>query len=482
MATGNFKGKKAKVKTSLQIMSQHLQSQIKDARVSAVKLAAEYPSSENEDEITRAVCQNAENLGWADKNSGAFGKIINENSRVVIKPNFVLHKNQGGGGLLPLVTHPSVIKAVVGEVLKANPAQVTVGDAPIQSCDFDELLRVTGLDEWSAKLQKNDSRFKGISDYRRTVNLVRNGVRIKEEERQAAENFVLYNLGEDSLLEPLTDDKNSFRVTRYDPRLMAKTHSPGNHQYLVAREIIEADIVINLPKLKTHKKAGITSALKNLVGINGNKEFLPHHRIGGADAGGDCYPQSDYVKRALETVLDWENINRSPLKGKILANLEIQLGRAMRLKGDRIGVEGAWSGNETVPRMCLDLNRILLYGKPDATLGDQIQRQVLHVVDAVVAGQGDGPLSSEELPLGLILAGENAAAMDWVGAYLLGYDAPKIPLLREAFSDFRWRIADFEPSEIKLLGDWENDSADDLPELARKQKVEVPAGWEDARA
>jgi uncharacterized protein (DUF362 family) len=60
---------------------------------------------------------------------------------------------------------------------------------------------------------------------------------------------------------------------------MAKTHHPGVHQYLVAKEVIEADIIINLPKLKTHRKAGVTCALKNLIGINGNKEYLPHHRV-----------------------------------------------------------------------------------------------------------------------------------------------------------------------------------------------------------
>ncbi|MCV6004648.1 DUF362 domain-containing protein, partial [Escherichia coli] len=85
--------------------------------------------------------------------------------------------------------------------------------------------------------------------------------------------FVLFDLGRESLLEPITDQGQNFRVTCYDPRLLAARHAPGRHQYLVSRDIIEADVVINLPKLKTHKKAGLTCALKNLIGINGNKEF-----------------------------------------------------------------------------------------------------------------------------------------------------------------------------------------------------------------
>ncbi len=465
-------------------MKENLQHIIKDARVSAVKLQpAVYPTADGENEIVQAIRQNAENLGWADEERGCFGRVIAEGARVLIKPNLVLHANQGTGGMLPLVTHPSLIKAVVAEVLKANPAEVLVGDAPIQSCDFAKLLHVTELDKWSAELQKADACFAGIQDFRRTTCAVAGGVRVANENIQPIENFVLYNLGKYSLLEPITDGKNSFRVTKYDPRLMAKTHSPGNHQYLVARRVIEADVVINLPKLKTHKKAGITGALKNLVGINGNKEYLPHHRIGGAGIGGDCYPGSDAVKRALESVLDRQNMTTSMAKGKMLAGIGTQLERVMRLKGDEIGVEGAWSGNDTVSRMCLDLNRILLYGKTDATLGETVQRRVLQIVDAVIGGQGDGPLASDELPLGLILAGANAAAIDWVGAHLLGYNARQISLTNYSFMDFRWRIADFVPSEIKLLGDWtDNLTAENLLVLAKEQAVIHPIGWRNAKA
>ena len=47
----------------------------------------------------------------------------------------------------------------------------------------------------------------------------------------------------------------------YNPELLGENHSAGRHRYLIAREIIEADLVINLPKLKTHKKSGVTGAL-----------------------------------------------------------------------------------------------------------------------------------------------------------------------------------------------------------------------------
>jgi uncharacterized protein (DUF362 family) len=75
-------------------------------------------------------------------------------------------------------------------------------------------------------------------------------------------------------------------VTVYDPRKMWRTTGRAGIGFLIARDILEADLVVNVPKLKAHKKAGITCCLKNLIGINGNKEYLPHHRKGAAEAGG----------------------------------------------------------------------------------------------------------------------------------------------------------------------------------------------------
>ncbi|MGH9902982.1 MAG: hypothetical protein ACRD68_14345, partial [Pyrinomonadaceae bacterium] len=139
------------------------------------------------------------------------------------------------------------------------------------------------------------------------------------------------------------------------------------------------------------------------------------------------------------------------------------------------------SGNDTIWRTCLDLNRILIYGRADGTLSDVPQRRVLHLADAVVAGQGDGPLAPRPLPMGLIFAGENAAAVDWVGAHLLGYDPQKISISRESFGSFRWPLTAFTPSDVRLNGDLGTGVADEL--LASRggsTSVIYPAGWRDA--
>ena len=431
--------------------------------------------------ISQAIDQMATDLGWAREGKGAFGGLIDSGARVLIKPNFVLDHNQSDGGMEPMVTHQSVVKAVVAAALESDAAEVLVGDAPIQTCDFSVLLKKTELDSWAETLTKANSRFRGVKDFRRTISKYINGVRVADEDALPEDEFVLFDLGSESLLEPITDEKDDFRVTCYDPRLLAKTHGRGTHRYLVAKDVIAADVVINLPKLKTHKKAGITCALKNLIGINGNKEYLPHHRLGGANLGGDCYPGDSRVKRMLEYAADQQNLSDSGAMARVWSGVRTQLDRVLHLMGDSLGIEGSWSGNDTIWRTGLDLNRVLLYGQLDGSIASTPQRRVIHLSDAIVAGQGDGPLSPQPLPLGLLFAGNNAAAMDWFGARLLGYDPQLVPIVREAFGRFRWPISTARPEEITLMGDWGTGKIDRVMERELPSVIH-PLGWRDAAA
>lgn len=423
------------------------------------------------DEVARSIDRLWSYLGW--------GNLIPPGARVLIKPNFVLDHNQGNGGMDPMITHQSVVKAVAHVALQTEASEVVVGDAPIQTADFSALLAVTGLGEWAEALKQADPRFKGVKDFRRTTAQYVNGVRVAEENVLPEDDFVLFDLGADSLLEPITDEKDDFRVTCYDPRLMAKTHGKGRHRYLVARDVLEADVVINLPKLKTHKKAGITCALKNLIGINGNKEYLPHHRIGGTELGGDCYPGNSRVKRMLEYAADQQNLTDSGTVGRVWGGVATQLNRVLHLMGDNLGIEGSWIGNDTIWRTGLDLNRVLLYGETDGSMATSVRRRVVHLADAVIAGQGNGPLSPDPLPLGLLFAGNNAACVDWFGARLLGYDPSLLPIVREAFSEFRWPIATSRPDDVTLSGDWGEGRIDRVM-VKEMPPVVHPLGWREA--
>jgi len=449
-----------------------------DSRIAMTRVISRY--EEGDALLDDAVGRLGAMLGWATDGGGAFGRLVQRGDRVLVKPNWVLHRNVGSGGFEPLVTHGRVLRSIIRALQVTGAGRITIGDAPVQGCDFEALIHASDLGEWLKHAQRQDERVHGPVDFRRTVSSTAGGVRQSKENVRSLDQYVLFDLGADSYLEPVTSPGGKFRVTMYPPALMSRTHAPGRHQYLVAREVMEANVIINAPKLKTHKKAGVTCALKNLVGINGNKEYLPHHRIGSPASGGDCYPEESSVKRMLEQVLDVQNTVRATAAQTVLRTVaRVLQGVAHRL-GDEVGVEGAWSGNDTVWRMCLDLNRIVLYGRADGTIASAPQRQVVSMVDAIVAGQGDGPLAPDPLEMGVLLAGASSAAIDWVGSLLLGYDPMLIPITRGAFVPNVWPLVRFDADAIDLIDDGERTPLSAMTSPVSPREITYPAGWRAA--
>jgi hypothetical protein len=303
-----------------------------------------------------------------------------------------------------------------------------------------------------------------IADFRRTIRKGNSLSPARREDARDLGNFVLFDLKEDSLLEALSEDANKFRVTMYNPDLLQRTHGAGRHQYLIAKEVIDADVVMNLPKLKSHKKACVTGALKNLVGINGNKEYLPHHRKGGSESGGDCYAGRPGWKRAAEDWLDAAN-RHSP--GTTQSAFAWMAGTAERIAaklGADENLEGSWYGNDTIWRTCLDLQRILRYGRLDGSLDTTPQRTVISITDAMIGGEGEGPLANTPVPSGFLTGALSTAAAEWLHARLMGFDPRKIPLIREAFGRFKYPLTDFAPESIRVwIAETEKAAHDVIP-------------------
>jgi uncharacterized protein (DUF362 family) len=364
-----------------------------------------------------------------------------------------------------------VILAVLTEVLIARPGRVTIGDAPIQSCNFFALVE-DGFRSRIQSLAHKTGVEVEVVDFRRT--LMSRGLlssSVKEGVRDAG-HFVLFDLGSDSLLEPLCMHDANFRVGDYDPRELARTHRSGHHQYLLCREAFDADVVISLPKLKMHSKAGVTGALKNLVGLNGNKDFLPHYRFGGSAKNGDCYEGWSLGHELSERFEDLANhrLNRPDY------SLWRNAARAFRLvSGGATRMGGGWHGNDTVWRMVLDLNRILLYGNLDGSMSDTPRRVFYSLTDALICGEGEGPLRPASRPLGAMTFGSSPVACDLVHAALLRVDATLVPLLHEAMHQFRWPLVGdaFSPTAVV------NGEHLSLQHVAEQYGVDAlpPSGW-----
>ena len=111
---------------------------------------------------------------------------------------------------------------------------------------------------------------------------------------------------------------------------------------------------------------------------------------------------------------------------------------------------GNWHGNDTCWRMVLDLNKCLFSfdgsGRPR-----QKPLRYLAVVDGIIAGEGNGPMSPDAKPCGVILAGTHPVAVDCVAATLMGFDWQKLRLLKNSFEMRELSFVPFRPEEIEVI-------------------------------
>jgi uncharacterized protein (DUF362 family) len=422
--------------------------------------------------------------GYDTPSWNPLGELIRPGETVVLKPNFVrdFRETRSGDGHC-LITHGSIIRAAVDYAYIALRGQgrIIIADAPQNDADFDVLRRLAGLDEIRAFYRREADFDIEVLDLRPERARKVDGVIVGHEPLSGdPEGYVKVDLGDRSAFAEIRDVCHRLYGAEYDVRELRAHHHDDVHEYLIAATVLKADCVLNLPKLKTHKKVGLTACLKNLVGINGNKNWLPHHREGTPAQGGDQFAE-DRLKQRLEraTVAGFKRV--FPRLGSWRATVAAPLKAAgKRVFGDtNTGTirSGNWHGNDTTWRMVLDLNRVLRYADADGRLHDRPVRRVFHLVDAIVAGQGNGPLDPTRNPVGLILAGTNPVAVDLVCAHLMGFDPQRLPLLREARERHSLPLASFDPADITVRS---NDASlqGSLSELRTPfAGFEPPPGW-----
>ena len=249
--------------------------------------------------------------------------------KVLIKPN-VLRGSEAKEGI---VTHPAVLRSVVEKVEGMDPASLVVGDNP-------------GIFSYGA----NEESFK------------------KTGLMEAAKGYY-ENIGNDSL------------KVDFNPEYMSMVS--------ISRAVLDADIIISLPKFKTHGLTVMTGAIKNSYG------FLP-----GA--------QKSQLHKAAG----------SP---------------------------------ERFHEMVVEVFRIRV---PD-----------LFIVDAVVGMEGNGPASPDLLDIGLIMASDDAMAMDAVMAKMMGLDPGSLRFLRKAKEI---GLGEYDLDKIEIIGELKTLPHFKLPPLGGK--------------
>lgn len=250
--------------------------------------------------------------------------------------------------------------------------------------------------------------------------------------------------------------------------MLREHHNSEVNEYLISNSVLNANLIINIPKMKCHIKAGITGALKNMVGINGHKEFLPHHITGDPSTGGDQYIHKSKIKEVYNKIYDnyWSSSIENNLKKYFQLILMDTLNKLSYIIDKDNLFDGGWQGNKTIPRTTVDINNILYYYNLDKKiLSSKPVRNVLSIIDGIVAGEGDGPLRPIDKKAQVLIAGFNPLLVDLAMAKLVGFNIIKVKTLVYGLNNKRSKFKIKNLEEVCFSYNKKQISLNKLPNL-----------------
>lgn len=421
--------------------------------------------------------------------------IVKKGDTVVIKPNFVIDRHYDGGDIFSIITHPSVIRAVIDYVYMAMDGQgkIIIADSPQMDCDFENLLNVTNL-KTIQELYENEFGFKiDIFDLRdfwldkneeSGISYNKDRVSLKGDPNGR----IKVNLGKKSLFYEI-ENHDRFYGADYNRKETISHHNGEIQEYMLSKTILSSDVVISIPKLKTHKKVGVTINTKGLVGMNVNKNYLVHYKIGSPLEGGDEFPADNFdskelVAKKLDRLASDKFLALGNIFGDRLYDISLKFGKKILkplgfkfkpVEESRICC-GDWYGNDSAWRMAVDLLKVLIYSDKEGNLKDQPTRRMFSIVDGITGGEKNGPLNPLSKHCGLIVAGFNFPAIDIVCARLMGFNIFKIKMLKYVLEHSDDFIIDFNAIEI-----YSNEELFNLLDNSNKGhyfNFIPPKGWE----
>jgi len=440
--------------------------------------------------------------GYDIKNQGTslwnpFRDYIKDGQTVVIKPNLVYNETDELVGTNCLTTHASIIRPIIDYLILLQKQEnivfkIIIADVPIQGADFEQILIQTGLRPLIEFYHKNDMNMIEIVDLRHKIAIAdKSGFLNKVTASGDPLGYTKIHL-EKSFLNEIAGDYKKFGVSGYGAKeTITQIEETGKHFYHIPNTVLTANLFINIPKLKTHQKAGITIAMKNLIGINGEKAWIPHYRRGSLKSGGDEYDNNQVFLKTITTKTNlllqgkskflWNLGKRiNTILIKPLFRKDFQKGKNLS-KNERKALfltGGAWYGNDTIWRPILDLNYLLLFIDRTGKETPQKTRKYICITDGIIAGEGDGPLSPDAKNAGIISLSENPVLNDICLSRIMGFDWNKIPQLKHSVDLNKFFNFSGNTEKIKIVA-CENDNTkreinyDNLPNLKF-----VPApGW-----
>lgn len=411
-------------------------------------------------------------------------QIIEPGQTVVIKPNWVLQGHEERKEEWEqVITHPEVITAVIEKVTEflKNSGHILIVDGPELNADFQEILKHFPVSYWQQITEDNGIGL-SVIDLREEQFVQDKNVTVRKIKLNGDPcGKVLVNL-ENECSEFYGHKKSvgGYYGAGTDIAEVNQAHDGSRNLYSISKSVIEADVFINVPKLKTHKKAGITASLKNLVGINTYRNYLPHYSLGNRKDGGDQFSAEDTGSKIESRIVPFvkQHFLKTTKYSKILSPF-FTFGKFIFGSNEKTIRGGSWHGNDTIWRMILDINKILFYAGSDGQMresGRVKSKKYITIVDGIIAGEGNGPKKPDALALNYIFYGSNPVSVDAVCAKIMGFNPLKIPTIGNAFKIKKYPLVDFEYAEIKVILENIEYNIDNLPSMFIK-KFKPHRGW-----
>jgi uncharacterized protein (DUF362 family) len=429
------------------------------------------PSLDHSNNVYSLVRMALITLGLDEKNYGTkewnpFYDFIKKEDKIIIKPNFVIDDDSVSLDVFKAsVTHPSLIRPIIDYIYKATEGkcEILIADGPLEGTSFIKTSKKLGLFNMVHYIQKKYNMKIKVMDLRDYIletfasfkvdNILL--LRLLRTRKISSEDkYVTIDLEEYSEFESIYDQLNNLVSTRsLIDKVPSFAQSKGHHRYTISKEILDADVIFNFPKLKTHKFAGVTLCLKNLLGFTINRHYFGHYR------------RENVSSNIRGYVL--EKLSRIRLTNNLALN--ILLNRKSLVNMPKLASTGSGIGNDTIWRAILDIARIILYVNSKGVLDDKKQRKHFAVVDGVIAGEGEGPLIPSPRKFGTVITGYDPLLIDIISSKLMGFDPLKIKKLYKAMKAHKYPISD--------VSEYESVLSYNIPSFCFKPAT----GWERAR-
>jgi uncharacterized protein (DUF362 family) len=417
-------------------------------------------------ELLQKLGMDKENIGTTQWNP--LKDIVSVRNKVLIKPNLVTHRHYlGEKALYGAVVHGSLIRPIIDYVYLAlkGEGSITIADNPLESADFESIMKFTGIQEMVNELNRAGYDELKVIDLRPKVTREdKHGKFYYEPQTGDPLGYATVDLEENSLFSEFDHDAGIHYYTlsdptidHLDPKCKSESatdtyHNPLSHRYIVSKSVLDSDVIINIAKMKTHCKAGVTLALKNIIGMVYQKDCMPHHRPGLPPRGDSFphYPAPHYIalRKLYRALREQLQIHRFPgfrSFRNVLQKKEILVGQHVE--------HGNWKGNDTIWRTILDLNRIVMYANKKGEMCDTPQRKYIAFIDGIIAQEGEGPVCGNPIIASIIFGGFNPVAVDALAIQAMGIDITLIKSISQTGRIKKWKLLQGNgvfPTDIKV--------------------------------